>query len=318
MIRSLIGYLRYIIVDYERSKFSVSQCRFEDGVSTDLVAISSATEISNHSRRNVAIGTSIGVTSLLLLAAFSAIFVVGRWRQKKSSQLSSEATEPHTPFQEPRAPVVSLARQIGHNSMFSPFRELSDSAKAEVELLNEQAPSGSGKEIFEMTEDLLPVSHELRTNRGPHVMVQTRNPNSNKIFKSTKIRGESWPSFASSGGACVETVISASNKRKESNMDRASIITSVVEAEIYALYIRESLDLDRSLPPTPIPESPQLSPKFNERSPFRQAPQMVNTSARGSMSAFISPEMPVLSYAATFSKHQHLPLCDVDRSGDHT
>ena len=312
MIRSLIGYLRYIIVDYERSKFSVSQCRFEDGVPTDLVAISSATEISNHSRRNVAIGTSIGVTSLLLLAAFSAIFVVRRWRQQKSSQLSSEATEPHTPFQEPRASVISPAREIGHNSMFSPFRELPDSAKAEVEL------PGSGNAITEMSEDLPPVIHELRINRGPHVMVQTRNANSNKIFKSTKISGESWPSFASSGGAYVETIISASNQRKESNMDRASIVTSDVEAEIYALYIRESLDLNRSLPPTPISESPQLSPKFNERSPFRQRPQMVNTSARGSMSAFISPEMPVLSYTATFSKHQHLPLCDVDRSGDHT
>ena len=215
------------------------------------------------------------------------------------------------PFQEPRALIISPAREIRHSSMFSPFRELPDRAKAKVELLNEQAPSASGNEIPEMSEAFPPVSHELRTKRGSHVMVQTRNADSCKIFKSTKISRKSRSSFASSGGACVETVISASNQRKASNMDRASIITSNIAAEIYPLYIRESLDLNRSLPPTPILESPQLSPvlaKFNERSPFRQRPQVVYTSTRGSMSAFVSPELPVLSYPATFSKHQRLPV----------
>ncbi|KAM0796924.1 aspartic peptidase domain-containing protein, partial [Usnea florida] len=71
----------YLIVDYERSNFSVSQCRFdEDGIPTDLVAIPSITEKSNHLRRNV--GMSIGAALLLLLATLAAVFAIRRWRQK--------------------------------------------------------------------------------------------------------------------------------------------------------------------------------------------------------------------------------------------
>ncbi len=74
--------------------------------------------------------------------------------------------------------------------MVGPVRELPNSAKAKEELLNMQAPSGSGNEVAEMSEALAPVSDELRTNRSSHVMVQTRNPNRCKIFTSTKISRE--------------------------------------------------------------------------------------------------------------------------------
>lgn len=197
--------------------------------------------------------------------------------------------------------------------MIEPFRELPDSAKARVEFLNEQAPSGSGNEISEMSNVLPPASHELRADRGSHVMVQTRTANRFQIFTSTKIVRKSWPSLASSEGAtCVETAISASpQQRKGISMDRASIGTSNLEAEIYSLYVRKSLDLNRSLPPTPISESPQLSPvleKFYGQSSFCQRPQMVNVSARGSISAFDSPARPVSIHPAIFTKHKRLTL----------
>ncbi len=280
-------------------------------MSTDVIAIPPATGTPNHLRRNIAIGTSIGTAFFLLLASLAAIFAIRRRRQKAITQLGNETTDPPTPFREPRALIVSSPREIGQNSMVGPVRELPNSAKAKEELLNEQAPSGSGNEIAEMSEALAPVSEELRNNRSSRVMVQTRNPNRCKIFTSTKISRKSWPSFASSDGVCVETVISASAQRREMDVDRASIITSSLEAEIYSLYTRKSIDLYRSLPPTPISESPQLSPilvKMNDRSPFRQRPQMVETSTRGSMSAFVSPQMPALTYPATISKHQRLPV----------
>lgn len=229
------------------------------------------------------------------------------------TQLSSEATEPPTSSQEPRALSFKYAREIDYNSIVEPFRELPDSAKARVELLNEQAPSGSGNEIFEMSEVLPPVSHELRADRGSHVMAQTRTADRWKIFTSTKILRKSWTSLASSDRAtCVETAISASPlQRKGISMGRSSIDTSNLEAEIYSLYVRKSLDLNRSLPPTPISESPQISPvlaKFNVPSSFYQRPQISKVSARGSMSAFDSPGRPVSIYPALFSKYKRLPL----------
>lgn len=214
------------------------------------------------------------------------------------TQLSSEATKPPTSSHVPRALVFDYPREIDHNSMVEPFRELPDSAKATVELLNEHSPSGSGNEICEMSEVLPPVSHELRADGGSLVMQQTRTASSCNIFTSMKTPRKSWMSLASSdGAACVETVISASpQQRKEVSMTRASIGSSNLEAEIFSLYVRKPLDLDSSLPPTPISESPQISPilaNFQVRSSLCQRPQMVNVSAHGSMSAFNSPARPV-------------------------
>lgn len=277
---------------------------------TDLVAIQSATETPNHLRRNVIIGISLGTAMLLLIATLAATFAMRRWRQKAITQLRNKAIQIPAPFQEPRQSNVRLAQDEGHNSTVGLFSELSDNAKARVELLNEQAPSGSGNEIPEMSQALPIISHELGTNRSSHVMVQTRTANRYIIFASTEILRKSWTSFASSDGApCVETVISASAQRKETEVDRASIASSNPEAEIFSLYTRRSPDLNRSLPPTPISESPQISPVvggFNGLSCHR--PQVVKSSVRGSLSALISPEMPVSTYPATSPKHQRLPV----------
>lgn len=299
-----MGYLRYIIVDYERSNFSVSQCRFEDGIQkADLVAIPSAIETPSHIRRNVIIGTSIGTVSFLLLATFLVLFATRRWRRTTTTQHSNEATDPPIPSQEPRALIVSSAREIGHNSMVLPLRELPDSAK---ELLNEQPPLGSGNEIFEISEALPPESHELRIGRSSHVMVETHTADRWKIMIPTKLPRKSWTSVASCDGAPgVETIVAASAQRKEMSMDGGSIVTSNLEAEIYSLYLRPSLDLDRSLPPTPISESPQVSPcleKINERS---------SLSARGSETAFLSPEILVSTYLATIFKQKGLSVSGV-------
>ena len=274
---------------------------------TDLVAIPSASQKHNHLRRNVAIGMAIG-TALFLLVATLAI---RRWRRRSIIQPSDQCILLPTTFQEPRASNFSPVLEIGHNSEVGPYSELPDSAKAKVELLNEQAPSGSGYHISEMAEALAPVSHELRANRSSSVIPQTRTANSCKILASTKMLSKGFTSLASSDGApCVETVMSASTQRNGIKTDRASIVTSSLEAEIYSSYIRKSLDLNRSLPPTPISESPQVSPvvaKFDGRFPFYQRPQIANNSIHGSMPAFDSPGSPISTYPATLSKHRRAP-----------
>lgn len=268
-----MAYLRYIIVDYERSNFSVSQCRFEDGeVPIDLVAIPSATKKPNHLRRNVAIGTGITIALFILLATLAAIFAIRRWRAKTTVQPSSETTELSTLPQEPRASIISSSREIGNNSIAGPIRELPDSALVKAELLNAQAPSGSGNQIFEMSEAVPPIFHELRTHGSSPAMVHKSIANSHKIFTSTKVSGKSRMSVASSSGSpFVGTVMSILGQRKEIAMNRVSIATSNLEAEILSSYLRKSLNLDKSLPPTPISESPQVSPvlaRFNQRSSF--------------------------------------------------
>ncbi len=193
-------------------------------------------------------------------------------------------------LREPKALTIDPAPGIDNNSMIGPLYELPDRAK-----------------IAEMSEVLPPVPHEMRTSHSSHVMVQLRTANSCEIFAPTKIPRKSWISIASSdrvlGATCVETVTSASVKRQEVNMDRASIVNSNKKAERDSLYTRTPLNLNKSLPSTPISESPQASPvvaKYNDGSPFCRRPQIVKIPARDSGSAFVSPEMLVSTHPATF------------------
>ena len=188
--------------------------------------------------------------------------------------------------------MVNSAQEIDHNSMAGNIRELPDSTRAKVELPSEQAPLAPDNEIFEMSEAPPPIPHESKPGRGSHVMVQERTADTWKIFFPTKIPRRSWMSVASSDGApCVETVISASAQRKELNMDEASIMTSNLEADILSLYVRTPLDLNGSLSPTPISESPQVSPTLRDsKIGSYQRPQMVRILASGSGSAFVSPD----------------------------
>lgn len=278
---------------------------------TNLVAIPSATETSSRLHRNVIIGTSIGIALFFLLATVATLLAVRRWRQRATTRLSSEPTELPRPFQEPGALIVHSPCEIDQSSLVGPLRELHDCATAKVELLNEQNASGSGNEIPEMPEALRTVPQEPRTDRSSRVMVQTRTANRWKIFTPTKNPRKSWTSFASSSGSPhVETVISASTQQRDTNRDRASIGTSNL-AEIYAYYTQKSFDLDRSLPPTPISESPQVSPvlaEFGQGSSFCRRPQMSETSARDSLSAFISPKMPISKYPMALSKTERFPM----------
>ena len=271
---------------------------FEDGVPEDLLAIPSATETTNHHRRNVAIGTSIGTASFLLFAGLAAFFAIRRWRRKTTTKRNSEATQSPTPFREPAALMVSFAHEIDHNSRAGNVRELPDKTRARVELPSEQTPSAPDNEIFEMAEVPPPIPHESKPGRGSHVMVQERTADMWKVLFPTKMPRRTWMSVASSDAApCVGTVVSAPTQRKELNMDEASIIASNLEAEILSLYVRTPLDLNRSLPPTPISESPQVSPALEDSNiGSYQRPQKLKIFTSGSGSAFVSPDPCVDRY----------------------
>ena len=263
----------------------------------------------NHHRRNVAIGTSIGTASFLLFAALAAFFAIRRWRQKTTTQRNSEVTQPPTLFREPRALMTSSAQDIDHNSMAGNVRELPDKTTARVELPSEQAPLALDNEIFEMSEAPPPIPHESRPDWGSQVMVQERTADTWKILFPTSMPRRSWTSVASSDGTpCVETVISASAQSKELNMDEVSIITSNLEAEILSLYVRTPLDLNRSLSPTPISESPQVSPALEGSNiGSYQRPQMLKILPSGSDSP-LCLRIGVSTRTATSSKDNRLSV----------
>ena len=214
-----------------------------------------------------------------------------------TTQRNGEATQPPMPFREPRSLMVNSAREIDHNSTAGNVRELPNSTRARVELPSERAPLAPDNEICEMPEAPPPIPHESKPGRGSHVMVQIRTADTWKtLFPTKSLR--TWTSVASSDGSpCVGTVISASTQRKELNMDEASIITSNLNSDILSLYARTPLDLNRSLPPTPISESPQVSPALQD-SNIRsyQSPEMLRILTRRSGSAFVSPDPRVDTY----------------------
>lgn len=197
--------------------------------------------------------------------------------------------------------MMNSALEIDHNSMAGNVRELPDSTRARIELPDEQAPLAPDNEIFEISEAPPPISHKPKSGRGSHVMVQVRNASTWKSLFPTKIP-RSWTSAASSDGIpCVRTVISASTQRKELNWDETSIISSNLEAEIVSLYVRTPLDLHRSLAPTPISESPQVSPALEDSNiGSHQRPQMLRILTGGSESAFVSPDPCVDMHGKVF------------------
>ena len=249
---------------------------------------------------------SIGAASILLLATLTVIFAIRRGRQKATTQPISEVKKRTQSFQGPGALTVRSAQELDNNSMIEPFRELPDSAKARAELLNEQAPSGSGNEVPEMPDGLPHDSHELNTSRDSFVMVQIRSANTCKNFTASKIPRKSWTTIESSGDPpCVETVTCALAQQENSIINSPSTINSNLEAEILSLYTRTSLDLNRSLPPTPISESPQVSPvqiRFYERLSLCKHPQMVKIPTRGSGSIAVSSGNSVPADPATYTK----------------
>lgn len=138
-------------------------------------------------------------------------------------------------------------REMAMHGFVGPPRQLSATGKAE--LLDAATTSGSGKEVSELSGPSEPVAHELAETFAPvayelmthgtadgRSMIQNHGARSKyTIFVSTNVSSQSWTSIGTSTDIpCVGTTI-CSQKPK-------------------------TVDLDRSLPPTPISESPQISP----------------------------------------------------------
>lgn len=102
----LINFLRYLIVDYERSNFSISPAVFSDTAPTNLVAIPSINQtlpsniIKTEQPTSKSISTGaiagivVAVVLLLSLAAIGAFFLVRRRRKRKAAASKEDEYDP--------------------------------------------------------------------------------------------------------------------------------------------------------------------------------------------------------------------------------
>lgn len=254
--------LSYIITDYERSRFSVSQSRFDENASPDLIPILSPNSISKSSPTpsatasivlthyvspNVIIGASIGAASLLLLIIVIISFTV-RSRRRHAGQPRNprkyEGTDDPQPSLEPQALINSSPHEIDHNSLIGPTREVADSGLAELVAMD----SSLGHNDVLLASTALPTT-EMDTRRLSRDVSCVDTARTRQVPCSARISRSSWADDMSSHTLYAETLMVVESQPYGSEVEIESVATSNLEEEIYSSYIREPLDLDRSIPP---------------------------------------------------------------------
>lgn len=138
-----------MITNYEHSNFSVSQSRYEDGASPNLVP-SPSNDTSHdvpptHINRNVTIGVSIGVSFLIILILLLLSFVTLKKRRK---DVEADGTSLcHAEMDPEPVASTSTTQEIGGNSLYGALQELHNNET--VELSDMQAVSGSRNNVIE-------------------------------------------------------------------------------------------------------------------------------------------------------------------------
>ena len=227
-------------------------------------------------------------------------------RRRTKSQENSQNQHPHEKFVEPPASAALSTQEMGNNSMIWPFREVPDSTI--VELPDRTSHSDDNSQSSRSSRVPRPNAPALQSRRSSQLSTLSETGDLRQIHLSTtmsrSIRANSAQSTSSLG---IETVIFASPRSEAFDLEVASIATSNTKTAIFSSYLRKPLDLNRSLPPTPISESPQWSPavaRFNRGSSFREHPLRTPTNSHKIISAFTSPRYPISS----FFPHGRLPM----------
>ena len=141
------GLHRYVITDYDNKNFTVAQAIFDEKSEPHVVPIPWNATVtpttSNRPSRNAIIGISIGSVAFTLLIAI--IYFVMRRRKDRAVAASNDAVMPVLESSEPRPFSNISIQEIGPQIV----REL-HATSHHIELLDRQAPSGSGMQIKEL------------------------------------------------------------------------------------------------------------------------------------------------------------------------
>ena len=251
----------------------------------------------DYQHRDIIIGASIGSAAFLLLV-ITVAFLIRMRRHRTKSRDDSQSQHAYEKPVEPPASTALSTQEIGNNSMIWPFREVPDNGV--VELPDRTSPPDNSGQSSRASRLPRPDACALQSRRGFQLNILSGIGDLGQIHLSTtmsrSIRANSAQSTSSLG---IETVIFASPRSEDFDLEVASIATSNTKTAIFSSYLRKPLDLNRSLPPTPISESPQWSPavaKFNRGSSFREHPLRTPTNSQKIISAFTSPRYPISSF----------------------
>ena len=153
--------------------------------------------------------------------------------------------------------------EIDSNSLYWSFRELDDSGKAE--LLDKQWPSGPGKTIQEMPpHSPPPFIYELRTGRSLTNQSVISASRSSVSTNKRAARQLCSRSDTSKRLFSIKTIESTSPRQVSSRRRPSRSPYLKVNKTVKSPLECQPLDLARSLPTTPIPESLQPSPVLTE------------------------------------------------------
>lgn len=257
MFRSLSMRYRYLAVNYESQTFSVSQAKFEEDLPAQIVAHPSVKTITEP-RRGKIIGASVGTATGLTALIFILIIATRKGRSTASgNSKSSKIAFPELPN---GLKTPNSIHEIDNYSLYWGYREIMGTEKAE--LLDEKWPSGSGKIIQEMPpHSPAPAMYELMTSRHFLGSSMIRSPNSlNRfaVFASTGTLREGRTS--SDTKKEPSRVVSLSPRHVSSQRRSFRPRWLKVDRPLPSPSRGQPLDLNRSLPTTPISESPQISP----------------------------------------------------------
>lgn len=258
----------------------------------------------------VVASTAVAVLVFILIIAGAFYFYVRRRYLRLRKQREADASEPSTDTQDVRPLTIGSVREIDNNSIVGPFRELPDTGMAE--LRTEHSPPASHNSVLETAVLPRPILHELRTHRSSQEKVVIKNARGHiqKTSITTQPMSRSHTSaIISAQGVAFPTKTVTATPTQRSD-PRNSIDSVTLKTAIYASYMRKSLDLNRSLPPTPISESPMVSPlaqRFTKTASFRLRSQSVATAPLAPVSAVIASPKLVSRYSITRATHRNQP-----------
>ena len=257
------------MTNYEHSNFSVYQARFEGNLSKQIVAISSsdaptpstnATTEPRHSTRisgRTIVGASVGAAIFFLILVLILTITTWKWRSKASRQNKGNSLG-SSKFLDSIG-IFNTIYEIDNNSLYWGRPEVPDTGKAE--LLDRSCPSGSGKNIQELPPHSPAGLMTSQYSRGNSTVKNQKSLNRMATFVSKGRSHENRRSSDKSEGFPRTELPALVSLRRSSSPRSSSYHTSrnPDRKSPYPLRCR-SLDLNRSLPTTPISESLQVSP----------------------------------------------------------
>ena len=260
--------------------------------SSGNLTVHNSTPVSTPKHKAVIGGSVSG--AVLFFLALMALYLLLRKRRRSRNDRQAETRASSGQLRAPRASIGEPEREIASNSMIGPFRELADTGRAELRNFQTSFTSGAG--IAVMADSGSMNAQEMRTQRSSQEMLTlfVNQPEPCEAHTITclspqshiRIHSMDWTSL-------MATVDSKSTRQSSTDSER-------VKTQIYASYVRKPLDLNRTLPPTPILESPMDFAMYAEpedTGPSHPQSEGTDTTLRSPLSRLVSPQSILSKYS---------------------